>query len=212
MQSQGSETRGRLIQATIDLLIHRGPAGATFVDIAKQAGLSRGAMHHHFKDRTELFEAVLDHVAAAIHLAVKQRIDETLGDQRSLTAIVDFAWEQLNTREYLAYRQIREALGSSLLENERLAEKMRHINTAWAAAAANLRLDDSEANSELPRIVLAALLGGSIVMNTSGAPSHDPDFRRFRDQLKQLINLAEFSLPLDAAATSEPQRASEDQS
>ena len=212
MQTQGSETRGRLIQATIDLLIHRGPAGATFVDIAKQAGMTRGAMHHHFKDRTELFEAVLDHVGEAIHLAVKKSIDETLGDQRSLTAIVDFAWEQLNTREYLAYRQIREALGSSLLENERLTEKMRHINSAWATAAASLRLDDSDANSELPRIVLAALLGGSIVMHTSGGPRHDPDFRRFRDQLKQLINLAEFSLPFEANGASEPQPASEDRS
>lgn len=57
-QAQRSEeTRGRLMQATIDLLIERGYARLTTADIAKRAGVSNGARVHHFRTKEQLVVA-----------------------------------------------------------------------------------------------------------------------------------------------------------
>lgn len=57
-QAQRSEeTRGRLMQATIDLLIERGYARLTTADIAKRAGVSNGARVHHFRTKEALVVA-----------------------------------------------------------------------------------------------------------------------------------------------------------
>ncbi len=200
MQTQSSDTRQRLIDAAIDLLNQRGLAGTTFVDVAKRAGLSRGAIHHHYASRTELLEDVLEHIGAALRHEVRTQLDSAPGASPSLNTMVDFVWEQINNRAYLAYQQIRSGVRGDMADKTRLMRKMRSVTDAWTQAAGSLRTDSSMVNSELPRIVLAALLGASVTMQTAGAPSHDPDFQRFRDQLKQLISLAELSAPPERAS------------
>lgn len=52
-------TRASLVQATLDLLIERGHGGFTMEDVAKRANVTRGALHHHFRSRDELWIAAL---------------------------------------------------------------------------------------------------------------------------------------------------------
>lgn len=56
-QERSAETRQRLLEATIDLLIERGYARLTTADIAKRAGVSNGARVHHFPTKEELVVA-----------------------------------------------------------------------------------------------------------------------------------------------------------
>lgn len=56
-QERSQETRGRLLKATIDLLIERGYARLTVADIAKRAGVSNGARVHHFPTKEALVVA-----------------------------------------------------------------------------------------------------------------------------------------------------------
>jgi AcrR family transcriptional regulator len=64
--------REALIQAALDLIAKKGPAGFTFADAARSAGVSAAAPYRHFRDRDalitdvarrgfELFGARLDH-------------------------------------------------------------------------------------------------------------------------------------------------------
>jgi AcrR family transcriptional regulator len=49
-----------LLQAALGLIAEKGPAGFTFADAARSAGVSPAAPYRHFRDRDELlFEAVL---------------------------------------------------------------------------------------------------------------------------------------------------------
>jgi AcrR family transcriptional regulator len=52
-------TRAKLIEATIGLLVERGWAATTSVEVVARAGLTRGAFHHHFASLPELFGAAL---------------------------------------------------------------------------------------------------------------------------------------------------------
>jgi AcrR family transcriptional regulator len=56
-EERSAATRGRLLEATIDLLIERGYARLTTADIAKRAGVSNGARVHHFPTKEELVVA-----------------------------------------------------------------------------------------------------------------------------------------------------------
>lgn len=56
-EERSAETRGRLLEATIDLLIERGYARLTTADIAKRAGVSNGARVHHFRTKEDLVVA-----------------------------------------------------------------------------------------------------------------------------------------------------------
>jgi AcrR family transcriptional regulator len=47
-----------LLQAALDLISQKGPAGFTFADAARMAGVSPAAPYRHFRDRDELLSSV----------------------------------------------------------------------------------------------------------------------------------------------------------
>src|SRR5262249_6860419 len=52
-------TRAALLEAAARAFATQGFAGTSVEDIARGARLTKGALYHHFKDKTALFEAVL---------------------------------------------------------------------------------------------------------------------------------------------------------
>jgi AcrR family transcriptional regulator len=57
---RSAETRQRLLDAAITLMHERGLAGTSTNDIAEAAGVSRGALTHHFESREELIAAAIE--------------------------------------------------------------------------------------------------------------------------------------------------------
>jgi AcrR family transcriptional regulator len=55
-------TRTAILDATIQCLVQLGYAQTTTEKIASQAGVSRGAMTHHFKSRAEVFDAAAEYI------------------------------------------------------------------------------------------------------------------------------------------------------
>jgi AcrR family transcriptional regulator len=56
---RSAETRARLIDAAINCLHRLGYGATTVTDVAQEAGVSRGAMTHHFPAKTDLMVAVV---------------------------------------------------------------------------------------------------------------------------------------------------------
>ena len=55
------EVRARMVEGTVRLLAENGPPGASFGDVLKSAGASRGSTYHHFPGgKRELYRAALD--------------------------------------------------------------------------------------------------------------------------------------------------------
>ena len=59
-------TRGRLLDAAEQVFYERGVSGASLADVAQCAGLTRGAVYWHFKDKLDLFDAMLQRVTLPI--------------------------------------------------------------------------------------------------------------------------------------------------
>jgi AcrR family transcriptional regulator len=82
---QTEATTAALIAAARELFASRGYAGVGTEEIVHHAGVTRGALYHHFKDGKEgLFRAVLVQVAA-----------ETVGRVASAAASTNDPWEAL---------------------------------------------------------------------------------------------------------------------
>jgi AcrR family transcriptional regulator len=59
-----AETRAKLIAAARKAFGEQGYAGASMDDFTAEAGLTRGALYHHFGDKKGLFEAVVHQIDA----------------------------------------------------------------------------------------------------------------------------------------------------
>lgn len=56
------ETRARILDACIDVLVERGFAGLTTTEVAGRAGVSRGALAHYFRTREALILAATEYL------------------------------------------------------------------------------------------------------------------------------------------------------
>jgi AcrR family transcriptional regulator len=59
---QSELTRGALVEAARALFSRRGYAAVSTEEIVQAAGVTRGALYHHFKDKQDLFTAVVERV------------------------------------------------------------------------------------------------------------------------------------------------------
>ncbi|MCC5970857.1 MAG: TetR/AcrR family transcriptional regulator [Pararhodobacter sp.] len=83
-----AETRGALIHSARALFLEKGFAATGTPEIVQQAGVTRGALYHHFKDKQALFLAVVE--AEAAQLA--QEIEAGASDaQTPMAALTDGA-------------------------------------------------------------------------------------------------------------------------
>jgi AcrR family transcriptional regulator len=69
--AQGRATRGQLIEVATQLFTEHGYEGTSIEAVLSAAGVSRGALYHHFAGKEALFEAVL--------IAVSERVTVELG-------------------------------------------------------------------------------------------------------------------------------------
>jgi AcrR family transcriptional regulator len=84
--SRGKSSRGALLRAAHQLFAERGYAGVGTEEIVARAGVTRGALYHHFADKRDLFRAV--------HEQLEQGLVAGIGDQ---IGGIDDPWELMLT-------------------------------------------------------------------------------------------------------------------
>jgi AcrR family transcriptional regulator len=70
------ETRTKLMAAGRRAFAEMGYAAASMDDFTAEAGLTRGALYHHFGDKKGLFQAVVSQIDAEMAERLRQRADE----------------------------------------------------------------------------------------------------------------------------------------
>ena len=79
-------TREALVSAARALFVAHGFAGTSTPRIADVAGVTRGALYHHFRDKADLFRAVLEEEARAVAAEIQAAADLSLEPRAALMA------------------------------------------------------------------------------------------------------------------------------
>ena len=99
-QSERSEkTRGKILDAAVRVLVEHGYAATSTTRIVAEAGLSRGAMLHHFPHKTQLMQAVLRRVLQVREEAFLAALEKLHGQSNSVDVVMDAFWEAVGAEE-----------------------------------------------------------------------------------------------------------------
>jgi len=100
---KSAATRERLVEATIRCLVKYGYAKTVTPLVAAEAGLSRGAMLHHFANGDALIRATIVELHARRLNAFRRASQAHAGDVRGM--VRDF-WQQLQKPGFIAFQEL----------------------------------------------------------------------------------------------------------
>ena len=79
-KDEAQETRNRILDAAERVFSDHGVSRTSLDDVAKAAGVTRGAIYWHFKDKSDLFAAMVNRVTLPMEAMVARSSDESLAD------------------------------------------------------------------------------------------------------------------------------------
>lgn len=86
---QRAATRQRIVDVAVELLISRGVAAATTAEVQRIAGLSRGALLHHFPTREALLGATIGALVERNEAAIRDAAARMPGDSDRVEAAIE---------------------------------------------------------------------------------------------------------------------------
>jgi AcrR family transcriptional regulator len=100
-EERTAATRARLVEATLDVLLAKGYAATTTVDIAARAGLTRGALSHHFAGKDELVVEAFDRHLTLVADEIRGYAALVGGGSLSLGDFIDRVWTIMSGRFFM---------------------------------------------------------------------------------------------------------------
>jgi AcrR family transcriptional regulator len=92
-QERRDETRRALLDATVASLLEVGYARTTTLEVQKRAGVSRGALLHHFPSKARLLAAAVEHVVNERGADLERRLAAVPRGGGRLAAALDLLWD-----------------------------------------------------------------------------------------------------------------------
>jgi AcrR family transcriptional regulator len=102
-RDRSNETRASLVRATVALLQSEGFAGTTTALIARHAGMTTGALHHHYPAKDDLLLDVLDDSSARVEALLNR---EDVAGRFDARGLVDHLWQAYGDPAYWAVWEI----------------------------------------------------------------------------------------------------------
>lgn len=121
---KSAQTRGRLIEATIQCLVKVGYAGTTTPLVATEAGLSRGAMLHHFENSATLIRATIVELHERRLRAFRRSSEVSHHDPSTMVAAY---WKQVQKPAFIAFQELAMAARTDV----ELAQIMRPLQVEY---------------------------------------------------------------------------------
>jgi AcrR family transcriptional regulator len=128
-------TRAALVRATVEALVELGYARTTTQEVQRRAGVSRGALTHHFTSKAELMLAAMDHLYEEFSASVRRAAAELPGESTARVRLgVELVWQRFHGPLFVAAMELWTAartdpeLRAALLPHERrLGAQLRQL-------------------------------------------------------------------------------------
>lgn len=103
---RSEETRRRTIDAAVACLWRDGYSTTTTLSVAAEAGLTRGAIHHHFPTKTDLMLAVADEVVRRTSTKRREMVVAHERGHPRFAALLESAWSTQQEPEAMTLLEI----------------------------------------------------------------------------------------------------------
>lgn len=182
-----SETRMKLIEATLDILLKDGYARATTADIADLAGVSRGALTHHFESKDDLVADALEHLLKSATQDIAVLSEKVAQGHLNLEVFLEKLWELFSGRLFLVTLEyVTEARHNAWL-HAKVVPLVREFHAAldqiWRSFFEDSGLTSAEASATL-NATLCLLRGMGVQTVLRDDPAY---YRGLLDLWKKLV-------------------------
>ena len=103
---KSASTRLQIVEAALRCFVELGYAKTTTTAIAEKAGLSRGAMLHHFPSKLDIVRAAVEHLHAKRLKAFRKSIDRLARDESRARKALEAYWEHVRLPMYVAFLEL----------------------------------------------------------------------------------------------------------
>ncbi|MEU6038036.1 TetR/AcrR family transcriptional regulator [Actinomadura sp. NPDC047616] len=97
-EERRTRTQRLLLDATMECLVDLGWSGTSTTEVARRAGVSRGAQQHHYPTKMVLVAAALEHLLERQRLAYESAFAVLPPERRNVEGALDLLWEVFRGR------------------------------------------------------------------------------------------------------------------
>jgi AcrR family transcriptional regulator len=152
-EERTTETRSRLLEATLSALMEEGYARTTTSSIADRARVSRGALSHHYASKEDLVVEAVEHLLNQATADIRAMADDVTAGRLSLDTFLDRSWAMFSGRLfYVTLEHVAEARHNDKLRARMIPvvrEFHRALDEIWRGYFASAGLSDVELETTL---------------------------------------------------------------
>ena len=181
--AKSASTRRATLDAAIQCFVDLGYARTTTIEVAKVAGISRGAMIHHFPTKRRMLEAAVEHLINRRIESFSKALSKIKSEERLNFKGIDIYWEHVKSDLFTAFHELTVASRT----DPDLARIMKAANTRFESEWHRLvreRFPEWSGKGALLDLAmdLTQFLCDGMALNTL---SHDT--RKRRERLRQYL-------------------------
>jgi AcrR family transcriptional regulator len=155
-EQRSSEMRRRILDATVLCLQEYGYGGTTTVRVVELAGVTRGALTHHFASKADMVAAAVSHIAAIRTADVLSKLEQTMAADDPVDAGLDLLWAVHQGPLFVAVVELWVAARTDRDLQRRVAAIERDTTAMVVDIAKSLFGADAD-NTAIPRAVYTAM-------------------------------------------------------
>ncbi|MBT5154432.1 MAG: TetR/AcrR family transcriptional regulator [Gammaproteobacteria bacterium] len=164
-QTKSENTRAAILEAALACFYDLGYGATTTEKVAKQAGVSRGAMLHHFPSRQHLVLEAVRHIYSKRLQIFKERelkVNEGAEHTR-ISEGIDAYWQQLQSPLFTVFHELSVAARTDDDLREAMALNHENLDESWRKVAESLFPDLAQSEDfETANLLTVCLLEGMV--------------------------------------------------
>jgi len=188
-----AETHQKILDAAVRCIDREGYRRSTLQRVAVEAGLSIGAVQHHFSNRTSLMGAVVEVGFQNLQLELEEVVPDMAPLETRVSLFVELCWKHCNSTAYQACLQILMGMRQESPKDFKILAKSptlqvtRHANALWLSCFSNSNLSENDRHALL-FYIFSSLTG------TAQLSRIDPNRQRVKTDIEHLKRYLRFEL------------------
>lgn len=186
---RSTKMRRKLLDATEKCLIELGYTHTSNLEVCRRAGVSNGALLHHFRTRENLMASTLERLYDRLKQQVIRDAEALKPDSNRLDRFVDILWSVFDSEEFKAVLELWLAAANDTALRSRVFPVMREFSDSVGPTAERLLPDmavDASRFKGTIGLMMYILQGMGLARSTFG-PGDADESRLVRSLMKEMI-------------------------